>query len=686
MNKRVYLLISCIAAMGLASCAGEASSSSADGGGTVGESSTKTSESTQSESTDTTPAGGEDTDSSTELVGGEDTDTTPVGEDSEPDDEPDALLEEAIAAMGHNYTANVYYGDALTYRHLCTEDGIYKDYFDEWRSSGFMFGEDGLAYFFELQDGEMVLDDEPYLDFYDEPYTKEYVISRDYQVSYLHAEDFVKTAPNTYLAKEEKLYELSHGLVDAGLPAGITLLTENGKVKSVSIEDFVDEDSGMLDTATIEFVDVGTTMLDFSKPEKPDFVSQLPAENDPTKPVAPEEYDLENYHEPDPYDAGESEGGELGDALFALKSNAAYAMEDYFEDTVNKGTDYWEPSSAEYEFSFKGSEAYIENAYSGVSNYLVKSGDEAYRVDIHGHTYAFVKRDFSFEDATLGGNVFARLRADMFEESSAGVYKAKQSALAELDQMMAYCARGKDSFYGGDPDTYVKQATIALEGGKVKSLVVERYFTFHDGYDDLQRITFTVDSEAEPLVMPYEDGYFDADEQALVDAIVKTGSNYTVSYAYYDDTTRTEYYGDRVIYKDYGYDWGSSGYVYINDYAYFLDIEDGVVHVDDEPYKPYINSDLECYRAYMEKCYLPLTFVNPKDWTFDGTCYVVDGALAEDYDYEWFGTRDYVASMKLYLTDDGYVDRVEMLSSGYGADDLLSTMAITDIGTTEYQG
>ena len=121
MNKRVYLLISCIAAMGLASCAGEASSSSTDGGGTVGESSAKTSESTQSESTDTTPAGGEDTD------------TTPVGEDSEPDDEPDALLEEAIAAMGHNYTANVYYGDALTYRHLCTEDGIYKDYFDEWR-------------------------------------------------------------------------------------------------------------------------------------------------------------------------------------------------------------------------------------------------------------------------------------------------------------------------------------------------------------------------------------------------------------------------------------------------------------------------------------------------------------------------------------------------------------------------
>lgn len=686
MNKRAYLLISCIAAMGLASCAGEASSSSVDGGGTAGESSTKISESTQSESTDTTPVGGEDTDSSTEPVGGEDTDTTPVGEDSEPDDEPDALLEEAIAAMGHNYTANVYYGDALTYRHLCTEDGIYKDYFDEWKSSGFMFGEDGLAYFFELQDGEMVLDDEPYLDFYNEPYTKEYVISRDYQVSRLHAEDFVKTAPNTYVAKEEKLYELSHGLVDEGLPEGITLLTENGKVKSVSIEDFVDEDSGMLDTATIEFVDVGTTTLDFSKPEKPDFVSQLPAENDPTKPVAPEEYDLENYHEPDPYDAGQSEGGELGDALFALKSNAAYAMEDYFEDTVNKGTDYWEPSSAEYEFNFKGNEACIENVYSGVSNYLVKSGDEAYRVDIHGHTYAFVKRDFSFEDATLGGNVFARLSAEMFEESSDGVYKAKQSALAELDQMMAYCARGKDSFYTGDPDTYVKQATLTLEGGKVKSLVVERYFTFHDGYDDLQRITFAVDAEAEPLVMPYEDGYFDADEQALVDAIVKTGSNYTVSYAYYDDTTRTEYYGDRVIYKDYGYDWGSSGYVYINDYAYLLDIEDGVVHVDEQPYKPYINSDLEYYRAYMEKCYLPLAFVNPKDWTFDGTCYVVDDAKAEDYDYEWFGTRDYVASMKLYLTDDGYVDRVEMLSSGYGADDLLSTMTFTDIGTTEYQG
>lgn len=546
--------------------------------------------------------------------------------------------------------------------------------------------QDGLAYFFELQDGEMVLDDEPYLDFYDEPYTKEYVISCDYQVSWLHAEDFVKTAPNTYQAKEEKLYELSHGLVDAGLPTGITLLTENGKVKSVSIEDFVDEDSGMLDTATIEFVDVGTTMLDFSKPEKPDFLSQLPAETDPTKPVAPEEYDLENYHEPDPYDAGESEGGELGDALFALKSNAAYAMEDYFEDTVNKGTDYWEPSSAEYEFDFKGNEAYIENVYSGVSNYLVKSGDEAYRVDIHGHTYAFVKRDVSFEDATLGGNVFARLSAEMFEASSAGVYKAKQSALAELDQMMAYCARGKDSFYTGDPDTYVKQATLTLEGGKVKSLVVERYFTFHDGYDDLQRITFNVDAESEPLAMPYEDGYFDADEQALVDAIVKTGSNYTVSYAYYDDTTRTEYYGDRVIYKDYGYDWGSSGYVYINDYAYLLEIEDGVVHVGEQPYKPYINSDLECYRAYMEKCYLPLTFVNPKDWTFDGTCYVVDGALAEDYDYEWFGTRDYVASMKLYLTDDGYVDRVEMLSSGYGADDLLSTMTFTDIGTTEYQG
>lgn len=59
--------------------------------------------------------------------------------------------------MGVNYTANVYYGGEITYRHICTDDGIYKDYFDEYKSSGFVFKDD-LAYFFELKNGVQIID------------------------------------------------------------------------------------------------------------------------------------------------------------------------------------------------------------------------------------------------------------------------------------------------------------------------------------------------------------------------------------------------------------------------------------------------------------------------------------------------------------------------------------------------
>lgn len=680
-RKIVFPVVICISAFSLIACDTTTYSNSSSSKTSNSSSQTELSSSTSLEETSSLPISSSSTSSTSET-------SSSSSETSQT--KPDPLLKEALDAMGLNYTANVYYSGELTYKHICTEDGIYKDYFSEYNSSGFMFDENDYAYFFELKDGVVQLDETPYEDFYGNYYTKQNVIDQDYFCSILQAEWFTKQAPNTYYAKDEFLATIANKLLYVDEPEEVILTTESGKVKDLQINNFYDDYYGSLDSVEITFTDVGTTTLDFETEKVPSFLEQLPNENDPSKPTAPTTYDLENYHEVDPYtlpnDDNEGINPELQQAINAQKVSTNYTFEDYFDDTINKDKSDWNPSSSIYNLRFNGNKAYLKSQSSGVSNYVVKSNDIAYRIDLYGIYYSFVERDDSFEERTLGGNIFQKLSAKMFDKVNDTTYKGKQEYYSDFEAMVNLIARDAASFYDGNPTTYVSNVELQLEDGQISKLIIERYFTFNDGADDLQRFTITIDSDSEVVKMPFEEGYYTQDEQKLVDAIKKAGNNYTVNYKYYDDTIRTEYYGDRVIFKDYYNDFGSSGYVYVNDYAYFFDMTDGIVNVDDTPYKPYFNSDLECYRAYMNKMYLPLVQLNPKDFEFDGTKYSVKYSALEDYDYILFGTGESIYSMDLTLSNDGYIDTITMDSDGWGGDATTSTLTISDIGTTNFTG
>ena len=586
--------------------------------------------------------------------------------------------------MGINYTANVYYGEEITYRHICTEEGIYKDYFDEWKSSGFLFGENGYAYYFDIEDGKVVKDDEPYTDIYGNPYTKDYVIEQDYQVTSLEAEYFTKISENIYEAKPEYLYQLSRNLIGEPDPESITLTIESGLIQSIEIDNFYDDYLGELDSCQIVFTDIGTSVLDLEIDTTPSFIDQLPPMNDPSKPVSTEVSDIGKMLTPDAYVLPEdTSGGEnpgLKTALDEAKTGVSYHLEDYFDDTVNKDTQYWEPSTRERDFYIDGYSIYIDDSSSGNQYCYTLVDGETYRVDTDGVYSTFVKRDGDYNEITAGGNIFEELSPEMFTLEDDGTYKGKEEYYDLFDEVFSLAGRGKGYFYQGNPSTYISDVTLSLEDGRISNLTMDRYFAFGDGDDDLQTLTITVLDVSHP--MPFEDDYLTQDQKALRDAILKTGNNYTVDYTYYDDTYRKEYYGDRVIYKDYGFDWASSGFVYVNDYAYYFDIDEGIVNVDDEPYE--LGGQIY-YRDYMNKGYLPLVQIDPSHFTLKGDSYVADDVALQELNSIFFD-EDSPISLTLTLTSDGLVSQIVLSCEGWGGEDDTCTADIVDVGSTEYVG
>ena len=238
-------------------------------------------------------------------------------------------LTTAITNMGHNYTAKAYYGDNdLYYTLYCTEDGIYSKYSTEWGSSGFIFKDDGLAYYFHLTDGLANIDEEPYKWMDGDTYTRDFVYSRDYPVSTIVAEYFEKTAEGVYSCKEDYLYTMGRAIVSESDPAEIKINVADGYITNIEVNDFTDPDFGGTDSVNLTFENVGQTSIEeFLVTERPPFESQLPSPTDPSKPQAPSTYESAGDKPIDTVNPSVYVNGESDDTLSELKTAIDNARE-----------------------------------------------------------------------------------------------------------------------------------------------------------------------------------------------------------------------------------------------------------------------------------------------------------------------------------------------------------------------
>ena len=120
MKKQLILPV--VLLFGLVSCTGTDGSSSGTSTTDKDSQTSDVTSSTSESSSSSSSSSKEDSSSSTSSSSSSSSSISSTS--SSIPDEVDPLLEEAIAKMGVNYTANVYYGGEITYRHICTDDGI----------------------------------------------------------------------------------------------------------------------------------------------------------------------------------------------------------------------------------------------------------------------------------------------------------------------------------------------------------------------------------------------------------------------------------------------------------------------------------------------------------------------------------------------------------------------------------
>lgn len=628
-------------------------------------------------------------------------------------------LESAIEAMGYNYTAEVWNNSNTTpdYAKISTEKGIYKKAPSEYASSGILFDTSGYyVYEFKVRGGNTIINyDNPSKKDDDTYYTRQDIYESEYIASVINPQAYLSQGSGVYACRAEYREQQGSAILGkAGSAASIYITVSGDYISRIAIDDFLDKDIGKEDTIEIEFSKIGTSSIDeyINTSGNVGGSYELPGPTDPSKPVAPSS--VPGSDEVKPVDSVPSSAyvnGSNDNALPALKAaidsarqKIRYNFEDYFEDTVNKNTQYWQPSSNYYISQFDGYKAYVANAYasSGIyfpttENYIVLSGGKVYRIDDENGIIKYVERDSSYEDRTLGGNIFFKLNASMFEQSAVNpnAFTVKSQYLDAACEVLFDCARGANKFYNGTPTIRNASVTVTLTNdGKFQSIEANRLFVFGSGTPDLQQMKFSFDYYTQ-LVMPYEvDIKYTADEQVLYDAIVNTGNNYTLDYQYYDGWQIIEYYADNGIWKWIKESlWGSSGFVYINDYAYFFDFDtenNNALIVDDEPwdggtYPKETNG--KYYRAWMNVYYLPLVQIDPRDFTRTGErVYECKSSVLLKYEDVFFDFRDEggLDGLKIYLDDQGRIEKLECYNWYMGNEAAYaSVIYVGDIGTTE---
>lgn len=622
----------------------------------------------------------------------------------------------AIEDMGHNYTASVYDNNnyTLAYEKISTEQGIYKKAASEYASSGILFDSSGeYVYEFKVRGGKTVIESEPSKKADGTFYTRADVYASEYLASVINPQAYVFQGNGVYACRSEYRNQQGSAILGkTGSAERIYVTVENGKISRISIDNFLDNDIGKEDTIEIEFSKIGSSSIEsYISGSGSSGSHELPSSTDPSKPTAPSSIGS-SVKPVDTMTEDNYVNGANDSALPALKSAIDAAREDVcyvVEDTIVDNY-YHKTTKYKYKLHFNGYKLHITN-YNGANNsyksdgYYIQSDGKAYKVFYENGVLSYTKYNYYTFDSqaiSLGGNLFNKLNASMFEQSAtdSNVYTAKASSLTTTGDSVFTPACGVNDLYSytdNKPSISYGSITLTLKDGKIAKIEASREFVFMNSDNDQQTLTVTLDHE-DKLEMPYESEdnniKYSDDELVLKNAIEATGSNYTLDLQYYDSWHVIEYYADNGIWKWYVDNlWGSSGYVYINDYAYYftVDTQNGnTLVVDDEIYEwndgPE-ETDGKYYRAWMNKYYLPIAQLDPRDFTRTGEkVFELKSSALRKYDRLFFdfSEENGLESMKVFLDDEGRIEKIECYNNYLGTDAAYASIVyVGDIGTTE---
>ena len=632
-------------------------------------------------------------------------------------------LSEALYVMQLNYTASYYISGGLSYKLLATYDAVLYNYGElDKRTYGYKF-KSGLAYRFKFNEfGVAEVEDTPYGD-PENPLTQREVVY-SYPVSVIYEDDFTHTEENEYTCKEELLAEISQALVGATDARSIVVTLAKGVISKIAVSGYTSPESGLKANLEIRFTDIGKTNADWDTTNADSIWALIPDDNNPDYPDdAPQYFGDDPVKTIDKYlltdncvSNNDNTLPDLKEAIDNARYGISYVFSDYYDDFWNqaKGNSY-SPYSQNHKFEYNGYRFHYTRGYDDTKKvdlgdfidyrdyYYMVSDSVPYRIVEGSDKIYYSKISVAYSELD---NIFAKLSASMFEATATeGVYQVKSALLDEVSEIVYnYYARdpmvltstgGNGIYHDEKPDRLrVDYIRLTARNGNVMSLEAKRTIIFNSQvYQDSQYAYYTFYGYEPDIVMPNERKAepYTEDQLELVAALEKTGSNYTMNLQWYDGYQRIDYYGDRMIYREYtAMSSNIDGFVYINDYAYYFcnkypsgwDVD----HIINK--EPYSWGNQVYYRAYMEAAYLPLAKFNAHDFEKDSDGYFVlkKSAMKKYGDWE-FDFRDEGGFSKLYIVvdDDGYVEQVVCeTTNSYASGTAKSIAYFYDIGTTEY--
>lgn len=647
--------------------------------------------------------------------------------DFEPDSENVDALAAAIDGTGDNYTANFFSGNTKIYEYRCMERGFMQDFNKtDQLPQGFMILPDDLAHalvYSKDENGAITgTASEQVYTVGEKQWTAEDVKNTYFVNHILKAEQFNNVSTSSVLR-----FEMKSGYVNS---AKQLLYTNNDSLKDLVNKIFVEVRNGRLSKITLNSNDTpvisinlaafGTTSIDL---DYLPFVSQMPNTTDPTKEYAPATYGFKNgegVKAVDSYVNSDFVNGEhdadlakLAQAIQNARGGISYvygeALDWYYSGTGNNDsqrfTDEWKYRQ-QFGQDYRAYIAQLDSSGRTVrkDQYVVRSDNKTYLI-YHWADGTYLYKQMSdtytdgtprdtWKDYTLGGNIFNKINASMFEATdNASDFNLKAEYYDTFFDLMFYNAHTLESVYGTTvyeelaPDMTPLSAKITINpstGNIIRLTAVGKYYWDDENGEDTHTITITPDYSAKTLTMPYEwsDSRYNAKQIELKNARDRA-NYYTLKYDELGTVPYIEYWGKDVVYQEYWqyndgswgpYNWASSGWVFINDYAYLFELtSDGRLNFCFDfglpsserysrvPGEPYDWAGQVWYRAYMQTAIFPLAQIDPLDfeWVTDIGAYKCVNNLSTYVDSEvfgWFEDESYATDMYIFLSDSGDIE------------------------------
>lgn len=660
-------------------------------------------------------------------VYGYDYDITVVAEFGS-DQEDLERLAAAIAATGDNFTAQYFTlgSNKLAFTYSCTPDKFLKDYNSTSQlPEGFMIQVDDFAYkiiYSQNDDGSVSgrVDDNIYQQ-NGRNWGLEDVQNAYYVTHILKTEYFVNISTDSsyqYKLKPEYIKTISATLYPDGAADTMSLITDvivdvsGGRLSKIQMLA-----ANQAKIVIINITSIGNTSVDLSGMYIP-FISQLPNTSDPQMPTAPETFGYKNGNgvkSVDSYTDSEFVNGaqdsnlkDLDDAIKKARGGVSYTLSDslsYLSTSVSdSGSTSNERSTSEriYKLQFgQDKRAYIaRTSGTAVEQYVVQSANKTYLIDYYPNgTYKYREVN-SWEKYTIGGNIFNKINASMFEASGSdgSTYKLKKEYTETFFRLMFYTCTDKElgdshlqSVYSTQianaaPTMEPTSATITMNSltGQIMTIQASGVYHWSDGKsNDTHTITITVNNgDNSVLKMPYEWGNsrYDSDQLKLRYALDRI-NYYTLEFNELNTVVYKEYWGKDVVYKEIwtrndigGWvpkEYGSNGWIFINDYAYVFELSNGKVDYDlglgssVVPTEPYYKLDKseKYYRAYMYTVLSPLAQIDPLDFAWDNNvkAYKCKSNLytyAKSEVLGWFDNADEATDMYIFMDGNGDLSQI----------------------------